>query len=310
MRIRLALLTSRCTIPRECASSSASVTCSPISIDLADRQRALRDARRQQLAFDVLHDDEVGAAGLADVVGDGDVGRTQERRRPRLVEQAGAALRIGFELGRQELQRDRTTEANILGSIHLAHAAGAKAFADAIVLNRSTVSWSQLRARVNCRDPLLRRGGQPRRSHGPVLSFAPCRKSIFLPDGRSMDARPIAVFLGTVCSRCLQLRACGAPAAQTAGSAAAARSRGRCPRLRSWHLMQDGVVFLNFNHQGRPRGGDEFAVQNWWMGMAERPAGRGSLDFTADVQPRARDAWQRRLPRDLPVGETLNGRFR
>ena len=31
VRIRLALLTSRCTIPRLCASSSASVTCRPIS---------------------------------------------------------------------------------------------------------------------------------------------------------------------------------------------------------------------------------------------------------------------------------------
>jgi hypothetical protein len=48
----------------------------------------------------------------------------------------------------------------------------------------------------------------------------------------------------------------------------------------TWHLMQDGVVYFNFNHQGSPRGGDELAVQNWWMGMAERPAGAGRLRFT------------------------------
>ena len=106
--------------------------------DFTDRQRSLLDARRQQLAFDVLHDDEVGAGVLANVVGDGDVWRTQQRRRTRLVEQARPALRIGFELGGQELQRDRTAEADIFGAINLAHAAGAKALADAIVLNSRT----------------------------------------------------------------------------------------------------------------------------------------------------------------------------
>jgi hypothetical protein len=44
-----------------------------------------------------------------------------------------------------------------------------------------------------------------------------------------------------------------------------------------WHTMQDGVVFLTMNHQGSERGGDEFAVQNWWMGMATRQAGAGIL---------------------------------
>ena len=37
-----------------------------------------------------------------------------------------------------------------------------------------------------------------------------------------------------------------------------------------WQFMQDGVVFANFNHQGGPRGGSEFVVPNWWMGMAGR----------------------------------------
>ena len=47
----------------------------------------------------------------------------------------------------------------------------------------------------------------------------------------------------------------------------------------SWHLMQDGVAFLTFNHQGGPRGGDEFVSQNWWMGMAQRPVKQGTLTF-------------------------------
>ena len=36
----------------------------------------------------------------------------------------------------------------------------------------------------------------------------------------------------------------------------------------AWRLMQDGVVYAEFNHQGGPRGGDEFVAPNWWMGMA------------------------------------------
>ena len=32
-----------------------------------------------------------------------------------------------------------------------------------------------------------------------------------------------------------------------------------------WTFMQDGVVFGLFNHQGGPRGGDEFRVPNWSM---------------------------------------------
>ena len=47
----------------------------------------------------------------------------------------------------------------------------------------------------------------------------------------------------------------------------------------SWHLMQDGVLFLNVNRQGGDRGGSELAPQNWWMGMAQRPAAGGTLSL-------------------------------
>ena len=53
VRIRLALLMSRCTIPRACASSSASATCRPISTTSrtgsgALRRRATTAARRRR----------------------------------------------------------------------------------------------------------------------------------------------------------------------------------------------------------------------------------------------------------------------
>jgi hypothetical protein len=47
-----------------------------------------------------------------------------------------------------------------------------------------------------------------------------------------------------------------------------------------WHIMQDGVVFGTYNHQGGPRGEKEFKSQNWWMGMAGRPLGNGDLRLT------------------------------
>jgi hypothetical protein len=47
-----------------------------------------------------------------------------------------------------------------------------------------------------------------------------------------------------------------------------------------WMLMSDGVLFATFNHQGGPRGGNEFRSTNWLMGMASRPAGGGTLTLT------------------------------
>jgi hypothetical protein len=74
----------------------------------------------------------------------------------------------------------------------------------------------------------------------------------------------------------------------------------------SWHLMQDGVVFVNVNHQGSPRGGDELAVQNWWMGMAERPAGSGRLRFTLMLSLEPATLGNDGYREIFQVGETLN----
>src|SRR5262245_58564349 len=73
-----------------------------------------------------------------------------------------------------------------------------------------------------------------------------------------------------------------------------------------WQLMQDGVVFFNFNHQGSPRGGNELAVQNWWMGMAQRRAGSGnlrvSLMFSLEPATLGRDGYRQ----IFQSGETAN----
>jgi len=57
------------------------------------------------------------------------------------------------------------------------------------------------------------------------------------------------------------------------GSLAPGVARAQAP----WHFMQDGIVFVEFNHQGGPRGGDEAVAPNWWMGMGTRSLGPGQL---------------------------------
>ena len=47
-----------------------------------------------------------------------------------------------------------------------------------------------------------------------------------------------------------------------------------------WQPMQDGNVFVIFNHQSSPRGGDEVVAPNWWMGMTTRKTSRGTISFT------------------------------
>ena len=68
----------------------------------------------------------------------------------------------------------------------------------------------------------------------------------------------------------------------------------------TWRFMQDGVVYGVFNRQGGPRGGEEFFVPNWWMGMLHARAGPTSVRVERDAQPGSGDGREERLSRDLP----------
>jgi hypothetical protein len=74
-----------------------------------------------------------------------------------------------------------------------------------------------------------------------------------------------------------------------------------------WQFMQDAVVFAEFNHQSGPRGGSEFIVPNWWMGMASRKIARGDLTLTGmlslDPATVGKDGYRELFQ----VGETFNG---
>lgn len=77
----------------------------------------------------------------------------------------------------------------------------------------------------------------------------------------------------------------------------------------SWMFMQDGVLFALYNHQAGPRGGNEFKVPNWWMGMASRKVrGDQDLTFTAMFSLDPATVGKRGYRELFQAGEALDGR--
>jgi len=74
---------------------------------------------------------------VADFVHHRDVRMTQRRCRARLSEQPGRAL-AAVRAGPDGLQRDDAAEAQVLGSIHVAHPAGSQALENPIVVDGGT----------------------------------------------------------------------------------------------------------------------------------------------------------------------------
>jgi hypothetical protein len=75
-----------------------------------------------------------------------------------------------------------------------------------------------------------------------------------------------------------------------------------------WQVMQDGILFAEFNHQGGPRGGNELVAPNWWMGMTTRNTSRGQLTFTGMLSLDPATVGKAVYREILQVGEALNGR--
>lgn len=80
------------------------------------------------------------------------------------------------------------------------------------------------------------------------------------------------------------------------------------PAQNGWMFMQDGIVFAEYNHQGGPRGGDEFVVPNWWMGMASRNTSRGRLTFNAMLSLDPATVGEDGYREIFQAGEALNGK--
>jgi hypothetical protein len=75
-----------------------------------------------------------------------------------------------------------------------------------------------------------------------------------------------------------------------------------------WHLMQDGVVYGLYNHQGGPRGGDEFVVPNWWMGVWMRERGDQQFNLNAMLSFDAATVGKSGYGELFQVGEALDGK--
>jgi hypothetical protein len=80
------------------------------------------------------------------------------------------------------------------------------------------------------------------------------------------------------------------------------------PMNNGWQLTQDGLVFVEFNYQGGPRGGNEFIGPNWWMGMATRNTSRGRLTFTGMLSLDPATVGKKGYGEIFQAGEALNGR--
>ena len=80
------------------------------------------------------------------------------------------------------------------------------------------------------------------------------------------------------------------------------------PATTGWQFMQDSIVFTEFNHQGSPRGGNEFVVPNWWMGMASRGTSHGQFTLTSMLSLDPATVGKDGYGEIFQVGESFNGR--
>jgi hypothetical protein len=87
-----------------------------------------------------------------------------------------------------------------------------------------------------------------------------------------------------------------------------APDKAAMPGMGGWMLMQDGVINGLFNHQGGPRGDDEFVVPNWWMGMLMREKGRHQFGLNAMLSLDAATVGKSGYAEIFQVGEALDGK--
>ena len=75
-----------------------------------------------------------------------------------------------------------------------------------------------------------------------------------------------------------------------------------------WMLMFHGEVFVNELQQTGPRGADKFFSTNWFMPMAQRTFGKGTLTLRTMLSLEPATVSRRRYPELFQQGETAYGR--
>lgn len=76
----------------------------------------------------------------------------------------------------------------------------------------------------------------------------------------------------------------------------------------SWTLMFHGEIFLNETQQTGPRGADKFFSTNWFMPMAQRKLGHGTLTLRTMLSLEPATVSSQRYPELFQQGETAYGR--
>ena len=76
----------------------------------------------------------------------------------------------------------------------------------------------------------------------------------------------------------------------------------------NWTLMFHGEGFLSETQQSGPRGGDKLFSTNWWMPMAQRKFGKGTLTLRTMLSFEPATVTDRRYPELFQEGETAFGR--
>ncbi len=75
-----------------------------------------------------------------------------------------------------------------------------------------------------------------------------------------------------------------------------------------WSLMFHGEAFLSETQQSGPRGSDKLFSTNWWMPMAQRKFGNGTLTLRTMLSFEPATVSDRRYPELFQEGETAFGR--
>jgi hypothetical protein len=74
-----------------------------------------------------------------------------------------------------------------------------------------------------------------------------------------------------------------------------------------WDLMAHGVIFVDYNQQGGPRGAGKAESVNWLMLMEQHPLGRGTILFRQMFSAESLTAPHPGFPELFQTGETYHG---
>jgi hypothetical protein len=75
----------------------------------------------------------------------------------------------------------------------------------------------------------------------------------------------------------------------------------------AWDVMVHGVVFVDYNQQGGPRGEGKAESENWLMAMEQRKLGRGSVLFREMFSAESLTSPHPGFPELFQTGETYHG---